>query len=75
MSQLTQSIRKLSALVESVHLVSDTLAESQAEQELDIDYLNSYIKGILDTLQEVVQELLVLQQEQDSVLAIKCGEV
>ncbi len=71
MSQLTQCIQKLSEVQVMVHHVSDMLALSRKVQELPIASLSMCIEDISDMQQEVVQELLVLQQVQDSELALK----
>jgi len=60
--------------LDMVHLDLDTLVPLHKVQELDIESVNISIRDTSGMLQKLVQELLVLQQEQDLVLAIKLGE-
>ncbi len=71
MSQPTLFIQKLSALADSVRLVSDMLVALRKREELVTVSPGTSLDVISGQLQELVQELLALQQEQDLALVTK----
>jgi len=68
------SIPKLSQVVTLAVRVSDMAEQLSKQDDWPIDYQSSSIKDISVGLQALVQELLVLQQAQDSALATMLGE-
>ncbi len=75
MSQLIRSIQSLLERLATVRLDLVTLEGSPKVSASVIELVNISIRDISVQLRKLVQDLLVQQQEQGLVLAIKLGEV
>ncbi len=73
MSRVVLSIPKLSGVVTLAVHVLDMLEALHKAYGSDTGSVNLHIGNTFDLQQRLIQELLVLQQEQDLVLAVHSG--